>query len=319
MLTSQPSRWLRTLVAVALAFVALQVTGCARKRTARRPMPPIALPAPPAEPTEGSTGDEIATPLPDAELTTLAPPSGCRPSSEAPWLQCQFINPRGDRLHYFLFLPSPRSDEAAYPLVTFLHGSSGSGPGDGKPISGGHRFGSGLWIRDDIQQRYPSIVVAPQADPAPGETWVRAWRPPPPGDQRPTEALVLANQIIDQLAAELPVDMRRLYLTGQSMGGFGAWLAYTRFPGRFAAIVPVCGGGDPGAVVPNPTAVWAFHGDSDSVVPVRRSREMVAAIEAVGGDIRYTEYPGMGHNIFARSYAESDLAAWLFAQQVPSD
>jgi predicted peptidase len=220
-------------------------------------------------------------------------------------------------LRYFLYLPEAATDEAL-PIVTVLHGSSGSGPGNGKALSGGHRFGTELWIRADVQARHPSIVLVPQADPPPGETWVRAWRAPAADDTRPKEALVMVMELLSALRRLYPVDERRLYLTGQSMGGFGAWLAYTRYPGVFAGIVPVCGGGDPGAVVPNATAVWAFHGDQDPVAPVRRAREMVEAIRKAGAAVRYTEYPGRGHNIFAEVYAEPELPEWLFSQRLPA-
>jgi len=249
-------------------------------------------------------------------MTSLIPPLGCDSSLQAPWWQCLYRSNTGEELVYYLFLPNHSNGLERLPLVTFLHGSSGSGPGDGKPIRGGHRHGSGIWIQDEIQTKYPSIVIAPQAQPAKGETWVRVWKAPAPGDPRPKEALVLVNELIDDLATLLPVDTQRLYLTGQSMGGFGAWLAYTRYPGRFAAIVPVCGGGDAAAVTPNSTAVWAFHGDRDRVVPASRSREMVVAIERSNGIVRYTEYNGLDHNIFERSYSEPGLIEWLFSQRL---
>ncbi|MCW5963521.1 MAG: hypothetical protein KIT83_05735 [Bryobacterales bacterium] len=248
---------------------------------------------------------------------SLRSPQGCSDARISPWLECAYLSSSGETLRYFLYLPATENASGRLPIVTFLHGSSGSGPGDGKPLEGGHRFGSNLWIRDDAQARYPSIVVVPQVQPPPGETWARAWRAASAPDGKPKEALVLLVEALDQLADELPVDSARLYLTGQSMGGFGAWLAYTRYPGRFAAIVPVCGGGDPGAVVPNGTAVWAFHGDRDQVVPPSRSREMVDAIRRAGGMVRYTEFPGMGHNIFEAAYGEAELVDWLFAQRLP--
>lgn len=304
----------RLSAALCLAILALAGGACSKRRTARVPVPPpVVRPEPPPAPE-----DPTPTPPPLETPLALQAPRECQASPHPPWLQCLYRSGSGESMVYYLYLPSHARGAAALPLITFLHGSSGSGSGDGKPIIGGHRHGSGLWIADEMQQRYPSIVLAPQAQPAPGETWVRVWRAPPPGDPRPKEALVLVNEIISQLAVQLPVDRQRLYLTGQSMGGFGAWLAYTRYPGRFAAIVPVCGGGDPGAVVPNTTAVWAFHGDRDRTVPALRSRDMVSAIRGVDGQVRYTEYPGLGHNIFERAYTEPGLVEWLFAQRLES-
>lgn len=307
--------WRHPTVAVSCLAILLAFGACAKKRTARVPAtPPASQPAPPV-----SSPKEAAPDRPD--IGSVAPkvmrtPKDCGQRRNGSWLVCSFQSNSGEILKYFLYLPTQLADTQRFPAVTFLHGSSGSGPGDGKPLEGGHRFGSALWIRDDVQARYPSIVVVPQVQPPPGETWVRAWRAAPASDGQPKEQLVLVVEALEQLAGELPIDSARLYLTGQSMGGFGAWLAYTRYPGFFAAIVPVCGGGDPGAVVPNATAVWAFHGDRDSVVPPSRSREMVDAIRRVGGVVRYTEIPGMGHNIFEAAYGEAELVEWLFAQRL---
>ncbi|MDZ7636675.1 MAG: alpha/beta hydrolase-fold protein [Bryobacterales bacterium] len=301
------------VVWVALALLLAGASGCAKKRRAPAPAPvPAPVPAPtevvPEAPGPSSAASPAALPL--------VPPSECESGPRAPWLRCTHTSWSGETLLYYLFLPASPVKEAL-PAITILHGSSGSGPGEGEALSGGHRFATDLWIREDVQARHPSIVVVPQAEPAAGETWVRFWRAPSVGDARPKEALVLVMEVLAMLERRYPVDRRRLYLTGQSMGGFGAWLAYTRYPGHFAAIVPVCGGGDPGAVVRNPTAVWAFHGDGDTVVPVSRAREMVAAIVAAGALVRYSELPGRNHNIFAESYAEPELLEWLFAQRLP--
>ena len=99
------------------------------------------------------------------------------------------------------------------------------------------------------------------------------------------------------------------------MGGFGTWDAIQRYPERFAAAVPVCGGGDTAyakhiAQIP----IWAFHGDSDTVVKVERSREMIAAIKDAGGAPRYTELPGVSHDSWTAAYTDGDLYAWLFSQ-----
>lgn len=305
------------LVWVCLLCLVVSLGGCSRRKTARVPVP--AAPIPPAVAAE-KPGPQPAEPGAAPPLTARVPvaiPAGCQASRQQPWWECVHSSATGEALPYFLYAPRDIEADALLPVVVFLHGSSGSGGGDGKPLEGSHRFGSGRWIREDVQSRYPSVVVVPQAQPAPGETWVRTWRAPPPGDSRPKEALVLVMEVLETLAQQLPVDTRRWYLTGQSMGGFGTWLAYTRYPGRFAALAPVCGGGDPGAVVANPSAVWAFHGDRDTVVPVGRAREMVAAIRSAGGAVRYSEYAGMGHNIFERAYGEPELVDWLFAQRLP--
>lgn len=306
------SPFYRKLSAMLCLVLALGAAGCARKRTVRVPAPPPNQEQIPHQESAPPVEREDASSQP----RTLRPPDGCKPFQKQPWLECVHQSSSGDTLKYFLYLPTYTITLPTLPVLTFLHGSSGSGPGDGKALEGGHRFGTELWLREDIQTRYPHIVMVPQFEPPPGETWVRAWRASAMEDARPKEGLVLVVEAIELLAQVLPVDANRLYLTGQSMGGFGAWLAYTRYPGKFAAVVPVCGGGDPGAVKLNPTAVWAFHGDRDTVVPADRSREMVRVIQRVGGQVRYTEYPGAGHNIFERAYQEPGLVEWLFRQSL---
>ncbi|MCC7342677.1 MAG: hypothetical protein IT170_16465 [Bryobacterales bacterium] len=308
-MTRRAKGWLGCF-AIMLALMGL--AGCAKKRQ-RVPVPV----APPSAPPSTSVPD-VGRPGPPGiqPSAALMPPPGCVAGPKAPWLDCRYESASGETLRYYLALPATGGGELL-PIVTVLHGSSGSGPGAGSALNGSQRAAVDLWTSEDVQRRYPSIVVAPQAESPPGETWVRAWRAPASGDGRPKEALTLVMEVLGMLEARFPVDRRRLYLTGQSMGGFGAWLAYTRYPGYFAAIVPVCGGGDPGAVVANPTAVWAFHGDADTVVPVSRAREMVAAIEAAGGTVRYSEFAGMGHNIFAKAYSEPGLVEWLFRQRLP--
>ena len=122
--------------------------------------------------------------------------------------------------------------------------------------------------------------------------------------------------MITSLQAEFSIDESRLYVTGLSMGGFGAWDAIQRYSNRFAAAVPICGGGDPAfakQLVHVP--VWAFHGELDTAVKPLRSRDMIAALKAAGGTPKYTEYPGVGHNSWAATYANREMYAWLFAQK----
>jgi dienelactone hydrolase len=110
--------------------------------------------------------------------------------------------------------------------------------------------------------------------------------------------------------------MDRVYVTGISMGGFATWETLIRYPEKFAAAIPVCGGGDVSHAdrIKN-IPIWAFHGANDSTVPVQCSRSMVEMIERAGGHPRYTEYPGVGHNSWDCAYAEPELLSWLFSQK----
>lgn len=123
-------------------------------------------------------------------------------------------------------------------------------------------------------------------------------------------------QIMDSVEKEFSIDPARIYVTGQSMGGFGTWDIIMRYPKKFAAAIPICGGGDPSqakniAHLP----IWTYHGDKDNAVPIAGTREMVEALKKADGNIKYSEYKDGGHNIWVRAWKEEDLTQWLFNQQ----
>ena len=130
----------------------------------------------------------------------------------------------------------------------------------------------------------------------------------------------LTLELVDSFVQDNPVDHRRLYVTGLSMGGQGSWFAAAAKPNRFAALLEVCGGGDPlwadrYAGIP----IWAFHGQDDNVVPISRGREMIMALTKAGHhpELRYVEYPKVGHNSWTRTYARDDVYEWLFSKRKP--
>jgi predicted peptidase len=124
------------------------------------------------------------------------------------------------------------------------------------------------------------------------------------------------ESLVDHMRTLPSVDPQRVYLTGFSMGGYGAWGLAARRPDLFAAVVPICGGGDPRwgqalAAVP----IWAVHGADDDVVPVRGSRDMIAAIRLAGGQPRYTELPGVRHDSWPQTYGDPQgVVPWMFDQ-----
>jgi poly(3-hydroxybutyrate) depolymerase/Ca2+-binding EF-hand superfamily protein len=131
--------------------------------------------------------------------------------------------------------------------------------------------------------------------------------------QRAAGVMALIRSVIK----EFPVDERRLYITGQSMGGSGTWGMLAAYPDVFAAAVPVCGTGDvtsAPAIVAGGTAVWSFHGDADPTVPVQASRKMFAALHAAGGFPKYTEFRGVKHDSWVDAYPNPALHRWLFGQ-----
>jgi hypothetical protein len=130
-----------------------------------------------------------------------------------------------------------------------------------------------------------------------------------------------ALKILDEVQRTFAVDPKRVALVGWSMGGYGAWSLGAADPARWSAVVALSGGGDPQQVAAlKDTPVWAFHGARDHLVPVERSRELVEALRAAGGKIAYTEFPRGGHEIFAETFGNDGLIAWLLdPQQAPAE
>jgi predicted peptidase len=221
--------------------------------------------------------------------------------------------PRGGSLPYRLLRPGAVEPGRRYPLVLFLHGAGERGRDNARQLV----HGVSAFAQPEARRRFPCFLAAPQCPT--GQRWVDVDWSAPGGvslDLVPARPLRLALGLLEGLQRELPVDERRWYVTGLSMGGFGAWVLAGSHPGRFAALVPVCGGGDESqaerlAGLP----VWAFHGALDEVVPPSQSEVMVRAVEAAGGRPRFTLYPDVGHDSWERAYREPDLLPWLFAQQ----
>lgn len=126
----------------------------------------------------------------------------------------------------------------------------------------------------------------------------------------------MALEIVDHVAQELPIDERRIYITGQSMGGAGTWNAIANRPGFFAAAVICCGSGSSeNGTESLKTPLWNFHGDADKSVPVSLSRERLAARRKAGGKPLYTEYAGVDHDSWQWAYTEPELVKWVFSQR----
>jgi predicted peptidase len=211
----------------------------------------------------------------------------------------------GLKLPYRLFIPRKRDE--ALPLILYLHGRGGAGTDNRKQISGGNTPGTHAWIEPSLQERYPAFVLAPQIPE--GSTWHTT------GD-KPSLHIAALIDLLDELRADVRIDARRIYVVGQSLGGYGAWDLIGRYPHLFAAAIPLCGGGDTKRIPSaRDVAVWAFHGAKDSTVPVARSREMVDALRTVSSSVKYTEYPNVGHDVWNYAFKEPDLPEWLFAQR----
>ena len=219
----------------------------------------------------------------------------------------------GQAMPYRLFRPAKLDPARKYPLVLYLHGAGGLGADNQKQYTGGNLFGSHVWALEENQARRPAFILAPQTDQ--GWGYRGALRSGEPEPEAMAPGAKLAFELLDKILAELPIDRMRIYVTGQSMGGAGSWYMAMQRPDRFAAAVPVCGGGNTAkAAALRSLPVWNFHGTADPTVPVKLSRAMIEAVRAAGGKPLHTEYEDVRHNSWEWAYTEPALPGWLFAQ-----
>ena len=198
------------------------------------------------------------------------------------------------QLDYLLYLPKDYGIGAAklWPLILFLHGMGERG----SDVQLVKKHGIARVV--DEHPNFPFIAVSPQC---PITSW---W-----GSQ-----IEVLKPLLDSILAEYAVDADRVYLTGLSMGGYGAWAMGIVHPEIFAAVVPVCGGGEPDKICAlKNVPVWTFHGDADMVVKISESEQMVEALQACGGDVQFTVYPSVGHDSWTQTYANPDLYTWLLS------
>lgn len=230
--------------------------------------------------------------------------------------QFKSFEENGHFLPYRLYAPPHPVKGKQYPLVVFFHGAGERGNDNRYQF---FRFNPvAFW------ETNPCYVLAPQCPSRlasgsdSGAVWVLTPFGAPSHSMRkePQWPLQLAMEVLDKTVAENSIDKDRIYVTGLSMGGFATWEIIQREPQKFAAAIPVCGGGDPAyADRLNKMPLWVFHGSADSTVLPQRSRDMVAAIKKAGGNVIYTEYPGVGHGSWSKVYPDQAIWDWLFEQR----
>ncbi len=198
----------------------------------------------------------------------------------------------GPALRYWLYLPDGYEGADEWPLLLFLHG--GGEGGEDLQLVKKHGPPKQLAVGGSM----PMIVVSPQ-NPSSTQFW---------DDQ------ALAR-LLDELERDLKVDSRRIYLTGLSRGAYGAWRLAIQNPHRFAALVPISGGGaQPYVKRIKELPTWAFHGAKDRVIPVSESERMVRALKAAGGNVRLTIFPDAEHDAWSQAYDSPELIPWLLQQ-----
>ncbi len=198
---------------------------------------------------------------------------------------------------YVVYVPRDYDPERAWPLIVFLHGAGERGH------DGLHQTDVGLGhaIRRNPEW-FPCLVLMPQCPP---KVWWDA-------------VADSVERSLLQTCQEYNVGRSRIYLTGLSMGGYATWQYGGKRPDLFAALMPICGGGN----VDNAPAlaklpIWAFHGANDDVIDPEESRKMVEAVQQAGGKVKYTEFEDTGHNAWDKAYGDAKHIKWLLKQHRP--
>ncbi|KAA0561215.1 prolyl oligopeptidase family serine peptidase [Bacillus sp. CH30_1T] len=217
------------------------------------------------------------------------------------------------KLNYLLYLPDSfqQNGSLKWPLILFLHGAGERG-GNMELVK---KHGVPKIVEN--QEEFPFIVVSPQC----------------PADSYWVNELESLSALLDEIVREYPIDPARIYLTGLSMGGIGAWHLAIANPKRFAAIAPVCGA----LSIPEfrrvelqiknnvnqlsvglkrlkDLPVWAFHGDQDDIVPIEAAQKVIQSLKKQGGSAKLTVYKGVGHDSWTETYENEELYIWFLNQ-----
>lgn len=218
----------------------------------------------------------------------------------------------GKELLYRIYTPENLKADQKIPVILLLHGAGERGNDNKRQIA--HGFSQ--LANYSIKSNKPTIIIAPQCPN--GKQWVNVKWNTTEHDmpESPSESLKMAIELLQNKISSMPIDKKRVYITGLSMGGYGTWDAISRHPDLFAAALPLCGGADTKqAAKLTKLPIWTVHGDKDGAIPVSRSRDIIKAIKDAGGKPLYTEHPGVGHNVWSRTYSDKKVLDWLFSQK----
>ena len=222
-----------------------------------------------------------------------------------------------DTLPYRILFPEHFDPAKKYPLVFFLHGAGERGSNNSAQLT----HGAKLFLDEEVRRRYPAIVVFPQC---PSESyWANVqFKTDSLGRRsgfefqkggKPTVAMSALLGLTDRMLEKPFVDRDRVYLGGLSMGAMGTFELLRRKPKVFAAAFAICGGDNTKNVKKyKRVPLWVFHGDADPIVPVSLSENVVEALRDKKADVKFTVYPGVGHNSWDNAFAEKQLLPWLF-------
>ena len=198
------------------------------------------------------------------------------------------------QLDYLIYLPPGYDDNAVHPMILYLHGGGETGSDLEKLKKNGIPYN----LEND--NHLPFVVVSPQC----------------PADSHWTLQVEALNTLLDDVIKRYRIDEDRIYLTGMSLGGAGTWMLAGVYPERFAAIAPLCS-----RIVPLPLSrlknmpIWAFHGEIDEFIPVDEAQRIVDALKAMGGNVKLTVYPGVGHDLWIQTYSNPELYEWFLSHK----
>ncbi len=221
---------------------------------------------------------------------------GCAAQSKSRLIDAVQETVTTEKFSYYLYYPEDYEikEDEKFPLLLFLHGGGESGDSlvavkrNGPPK---------LIVRG---KKFPFLILAPQ-NPHRKKWW-------------DTKALI---QLLDTIVENNHVDKNRIYLTGLSRGGGAAWEMAVQYPEKFAALAVVCG------MTPVPYAswldknmpIWVFHGEEDKSIPISESETMVTKLKSMGYNVRFTRYPGVGHDSWIPAYNTEELYEWFMDQE----
>ena len=235
---------------------------------------------------------------------------------------CVYTNSVGEVFRYRLHEPVGLAEGERAPLVVFLHGAGERGSGNLQQMG----IGVPQILKYAEDRKLPVFLVAGQVpggkdeEHPEGHKWVQVpWNHGsdfvPPMPQEPSASMRSLFEVVENLLRDPRVDASRVYVTGVSMGGYGTWDFILRRPEWVAAAMPICAGVDLDQVGrAKGFPLWIHHGGSDSTVPFMRGRHSYEAAKKAGLDVRYTEYPGIGHDVWEIVYNDDAVFDWLFAQ-----
>lgn len=191
--------------------------------------------------------------------------------------------------NYLLYLPEDYQEEGKkFPLLFFLHGAGERG----NNLDLLFKYGPARQVKEGL--KLPFVIVAPQC--SRGTYW----------------STHVLKDLLEEILNTYSIDVNRIYLTGVSMGGYGTWALAIDYPEKFAAIAPICGGGNPALVYKiKDIPTWVFHGAKDDIVPLQESVVIVEALKNVNESVKFTVYPDLKHDSWTRTYNNPELYKWF--------